>query len=598
MGSAQQRIDALRVAMKAAEVDVYLVPSSDPHQSEYVPDAWQRRAWISGFTGSMGDCAVTQDGAFLWTDSRYWLQGEAELDGDVWTLMRLGADDVPTLPSWLGEVTKGTVVGFDPRLVGLATVRKMSKALAGQGATLKAVDTNLVDAVWTDRPSLPNGPIATWSTEYAGTSAADKLALVRADMTKSRADAVIVTTLDALAWLLNLRGADVAFNPIFIGYAIIRAQDATLYVDPSKVGAEVTEHLAAAGVGTAPYEAVSQGLAELAGRRVWVDEQDASHWVVSQLEAGKCDIIAKRSPLQMHRARKNPTEIAGMRAAHIRDGVAVSRYLHWLTTAWQGGDLDEISASDQLERFRSEGDRFKGLSFDTISGFAGNGAIVHYRATPATAKVIDDSTLYLCDSGGQYLDGTTDITRTLHLGTPTETERAHFTRVLQGHLGLRHAVFPKKTTGTQLDGFARRPLWEAGLNYGHGTGHGVGCYLSVHQGPHRVSPGINSVGLEPGMVLSNEPGLYIAGQYGIRIENLCVVAERAIDNGGAGDFGPFYGLDDLTMAPYCRNLIDVTLLSETERKQVDAYHAQVRETLAPLMEGEARDWMINETAPL
>ncbi len=590
--SSSERVAALRAEMDKADIDYYLVPSSDAHQSEYVPGAWQRRAWLSGFTGSMGDCVVGRDGAWQWADSRYWLQAEAELDGGAWTLMRQGAEGVPKLVDWLGSLPPSSAVGCDPRLLSAGQAERMNRALAGVGGALVEIEANLVDRVWVEQPPLPDAPATAWPDALAGRSVPDKLGDLRAAMSAKGAAALVLTSLDAIAWAFNVRGADVDFNPVVIAYGLVTAEGATLFVAPGKLDAAARDNLAGAGVAVADYDAFGAALAACRGK-VWVDDDHASLWVVGRLEAAGCEVMARMSPVMLAKAIKNPVEQDGMRAAHVRDAVAVCRFLHWLEAAWRGGDLDELGASDQLERFRAEGDRFVGLSFDTISGFGANGAIVHYRATPATAKRVDDSTLYLLDSGGQYLDGTTDITRTVHLGASTAEQREHYTRVLRGHLALRHTRFPRGTTGTHLDAFARAPLWEVGLNYGHGTGHGVGCYLSVHQGPHRVSPRPSAIGLEPGMVLSNEPGLYFAGRYGIRIENLCLVVSADV-----GGDTPFYGLEDLTVVPYCRKLIEPALLSARERAWVDAYHAQVRQALAGRLPGDVAAWLEAQTAPL
>ncbi|PKN58800.1 MAG: aminopeptidase P family protein [Deltaproteobacteria bacterium HGW-Deltaproteobacteria-14] len=592
--SAIDRVTALRAAMRAAGVDIYLVPSSDAHQSEYVPGAWQRRPWISGFTGSMGDCVVGLEGAWQWADSRYWLQAEAELDPEVWTLMKQGYAGVPGLVAWLGKLPAGAVVGYDPRLVGLGQANEIAAAVSAAGGRVVTLDDNLVDQVWTDQPALPLAPVAVWSDAHAGRSVADKLGDIRAALRDANASTLVLSTLDAIAWTFNIRGRDVDFNPVVVAYALVGLDDATLFLEPRKVDTALTTHLATAGVHVAPYDTFGAALGRVsqAGGRVWVDPEYASRWVVDHLEAGGATVLSKMSPVMLLKAVKNTTERDGMRACHVRDAVAVVRFLHWLEGAWRDG-LDEIGASDRLEAFRAEGERFVGLSFDTISGFGANGAIVHYRATPATAKVISDETLYLLDSGAQYLDGTTDITRTVHLGTPTATQREHYTRVLRGHLQLGRARFPRGTTGTALDTLARTPLWEAGLNYGHGTGHGVGCYLSVHQGPHRISPRPNDVGLEPGMITSNEPGLYIAGEYGIRIENLCVVVPA-----GGDEAEPFYAFEDLTVVPYHRDLIEPALLNDVERAQVDAYHARVRSILMDRVPAEVRPWLERETAPL
>ena len=592
--SAIDRVRALRDEMAQHRVDYYVVPSADAHQSEYVPKAWQRRPWLSGFTGSVGDCVIGREGAWQWADSRYWLQAEAELDPAVWTLMRQGDAGVPNLAAWLGGLPAGSVVGFDPRLVGLAASRDMARQVEGAGARVLPIEDNLVDRVWSDRPSLPLDHAAPWPEAFSGQSVAAKLAALRAATGDAGADALVLTTLDAIAWTFNLRGTDVAFNPVVIAYGVVSREPdaATLFIDPRKLDASARAHLAAAGVTAAPYDAFAEHLDTLGGR-VLVDEDHVSAWIVGRLEAAGADVIARRSPVMLMKARKNATEQDGMRAAHLRDAVAMVRFFAWLETAWRGGALDEIAASDRLEAFRAEGERFVGLSFDTISGFASNGAIVHYRASEATSKRIDDSTLYLLDSGAQYLDGTTDITRTVHLGSPTAAQREHYTRVLRGHLQLGRVRFPHGTTGTHLDALARTPLWEAGLNYGHGTGHGVGCYLSVHQGPHRISPHPNDVPLEPGMVVSNEPGLYLAGEYGIRVENLCLVVPAPSASAQA-----FYAFEDLTLVPYCRALIAPELLSPVERDQVDAYHARVRAALTDRVPAEVRPWLERETAPL
>lgn len=598
MGAAQ-RLEMLRTQMIAAGVDFYLVPSSDAHQSEYLPAAWQRRAWLTGFTGSMGSAVVGRGGAWLWADSRYWLQAEAELDSAAWSLMRLGEHDVPTIARFLERQPAGTSVGYDARLSSPAEARELLDAVQAAGGRVVAIDENLVDRVWTDRPALPATPVTVWPEAHAGQSVADKLAAIRGGVTALGGSALVATTLDEIAWIFNLRGADVAFNPVFVAWAIIEASATTLYVNPAKLGPEAAAHLAAASVRVAAYEAFGEGLDALSDQRVIVDKGDANQWIMTRLEHTGARPHMTRSPVQLLRAKKNAVEADGMRRAHVRDAVAVVRFLAWLETGWRapqadGTPLDELGVAARLEAFRREGEHFRGLSFDTIAGFGPNGAIVHYRASPATSRAIGDTTLFLLDSGAQYLDGTTDITRTLHLGTPTDTEREHYTRVLRGHLGLGRTSFPRGTTGTQLDAFARAPLWEVGLNYGHGTGHGVGCYLSVHQGPHRISPALNDVPLEPGMIVSNEPGLYLAGAYGIRIENLVLV----VTTRDATPYGPFFGFEDLTLVPYCRRLIEPSLLNSDEQGQVDAYHARVRATLEPLVPADVVPWLARETAPL
>ena len=594
-GDTAKRLALLRSELSRRGLDFWLVPSSDAHQSEYVPAAWQRRAWLTGFGGSMGSAVVGRDGAWLWADSRYWLQAERELDPTAFTLMRQGQHGVPSIARFLADVSPQRKVGYDPSLHSPAEAKELAEAVTAAGGTLVAVADNLVDAIWADRPALPSTPISVWPTEFSGRAVADKLADIRKGLEQHAADHLVVTTLDEIAWTFDIRGADVDFNPVAIAWAIVSRQGATLFIAPEKVTPEAAAHLAAAGVATAPYAAFDEALGALSGR-VLVDKDQGNQAILDRLAHKGIRYQLVRSPVLGLRAKKNATEIAGMRAAHVRDGVAVSRFLAWLEGSWHG--LTEVSVAPRLEAFRRDNERFRGLSFDTIAGYADHGAIVHYRATEATDQPIGDETLFLLDSGAQYLDGTTDITRTIPLGTPTGEERHHSTLVLKGHLGLRHANFPRGTTGTHVDAFARAPQWREGLNHGHGTGHGVGCYLSVHQGPHRVSPALNDVALEPGMILSNEPGLYLTDRYGIRIENLCVVVPRA--DLSRPDEAPFFGFDDLTMVPYCRKLIDPAHLGAAERAQVDAYHARVRATLLPLLDAhaDARAWLERETAPL
>lgn len=594
------RLAALRAELAADGYDFFLVPSSDAHQSEYLPDAWQRRAWVTGFTGSAGNAVVGRDGAWLWADSRYWLQAERELDPAAVTLMRMGEHDVPSLARFLASVAANRVVAYDPFLHSPAEIKELSDALADTGARLVATSDNLVDRVWRDRPALPDAPVEPWPAQYSGRSTAEKLTALRTDMVRLGVEHVVVTTLDEIAWLYDLRGQDVDFNPVAVAWALVSLDGATLFIDPKKLGPDAHAHLAAANVRDLPYGAFGDALAALSGR-VLVDRDNANQWVVQTLaRAPAARTTLARSPVQLARAKKSSAEADGMRRAHTRDGVAVSRFLTWLDTHWRG--MDEVTAADRLAAYRADNALFRGLSFDTICGYADHGAIVHYRAQPESAHALGDQAILLLDSGAQYLDGTTDITRTIHLGTPTAAEREHYTRVLKGHLALRHQRFPRGTTGTHLDGFARAPLWNVGLNYGHGTGHGVGCYLSVHQGPHRVSPGLNDVALEPGMVLSNEPGLYLAGHYGIRIENLCVVTE-VLPRSEAHPYGPFYELDDLTLVPYCRKLIDPSLLSPTELAWIDGYHARVLDALLPGLAAfpdhdATRAWLLAEAAPL
>lgn len=589
-----ERLEQIRAHMAADGVDFYLVPSSDAHQNEYVPSCWQRRAYVLGFTGSAGDALIEREGTRLWTDSRYWLQAEQQLEAEHCTLMRQGDPGVPNLADWLAENARGATVGVDPRVVSLSAARNLRKKLAAGQGELRSVESNYVDSVWTDAPKIPSAEAHVLDDVHTGRSVADKLAAIRESLGAKDCGWLLLTTLDAIAWTLNLRGRDIAYNPLVISYALIGRDSATLFVDSAKIPADVAAHLSAAGVDVEPYDAFGPAVGQLSGR-VWLDPKTASLWVAELLDASGAERFEEANPVDRAKAVKNDVERAGMRAAHVRDGAALSRFLHWLEGAW-GEGLDELSAAQRLEGLRCEGQYFQGLSFPTISGFAAHGAIVHYGATEESKAKIDDSALYLVDSGAQYLDGTTDVTRTVHLGTPTPEERRHYTLVLRGHLAIRHVRFPRGTNGAQLDPLARRPLWEAGLDYGHGTGHGVGHYLNVHEGPHSISSRGTGVALEPGMIVSNEPGLYLQNRYGIRIENLVVVVEvlSADDTGTV----PFYGFEDLTMVPYCRKLIDTALLERWELEAIDAYHRQVIDALREFVPDGTRSWLERETAPL
>jgi Xaa-Pro aminopeptidase len=578
-----QSLEPLRARMRDAGVDHYLVPSSDDHGNEYVPDCWQRRRFVSGFSGSAGDALIGLEQAWQWADSRYWLQAEKELDAQAVTLVRWGAPGEPTLEEWLERRTRGARVGVDPRVVPLEVARKLEAALAHAGGELVPLDANLVDAVWEARPQRPASAAVPLAERYAGRTCADKLGAIRAELAERGCAAHVLTATDAVAWTFNLRGRDVSYNPILLAYAVIERERARIFLAAEQVGDEARSALAKDGVEVAPYDTLASALGALEGP-VWIDPASASLWVARAIAAA---VVEAESPVPRMKACKNPVELAGMRAAHVRDGLAVVRFLHWLESAWPGG-LDELRAADKLDAFRAEGERFQDLSFPTISGFGPNGAIVHYRVTAESALPIDASAPYLVDSGAQYLDGTTDVTRTVHLGEPRPIERSHYTRVLRGHLALRHTRFPRSANGAQLDAIARRPLWDAGLDYGHTTGHGVGCYLNVHERPPGIGPRVHG-SFEPGMVVSNEPGLYLTGEYGIRIENLVCV----IDAGES-----FLAFEDLTLAPYCRKLIATDELDAAEVAAVDRYHARVYETLAPLLDEEPRRWLERETAPL
>ena len=591
------RLSSLRALMKARGISVYIVPSSDPHQGEYVPTWWRRREAISGFSGSMGTAVISLEAAWLWADSRYWLQAEKELDPAQYTLMKEGAPDMPKFVEWLGGAVKSGALGVDPRVISVKQERDWRSALERTGGRLELVEDNLVDATWTERPAASRNPLRTLGAEFTGEAPEAKLARVQKALRDAGCTSLVVTALDAVAWLFDVRGSDVDFNPVAVANAIVDLDGATLFVDPAKLSDAIRTHLPST-VKLKDYDEFGAGLDALAarGERAWVEPSSCSSWAAGRLVRGGSRLHEKRSPITDFKAAKNATETEGMRRCHVRDGVAMIRFFAWLEQQVRTGHASEIEAAGQLADFRDEGENFQGLSFETISAFAEHGAVVHYRPDEEGHRLIDGSSLYLVDSGAQYLDGTTDITRTIALGEPTKAQREQATRVLKGHVALARAAFPKGTTGSQLDVLARLALWEVGLNYGHGTGHGVGMYLNVHEGPQRIAPprGGEDPALQAGMILSNEPGYYEEGSHGIRIESLVVVVEKP----GFGSKEPFLGFETLTCCPIERKLIDVAMLTAPERKWVDDYHAWCQKTLQPFLDESGRAWLRKATAGL
>ncbi|MBK7974344.1 MAG: aminopeptidase P family protein [Deltaproteobacteria bacterium] len=592
------RVAALREALASRDLAAYLVPTSDAHQNEYVPDCWQRRAWISGFTGSAGLAVVTASAAGLWTDSRYYLQAEHELDAAVYTLFRSQEPDVPAPEDWLcSQLAEGARVGYDPLVLSVEAVERMAPKLAGRGLALVAVEGNLIDALRPEPIVLPSELAFALPPEIAGEDVATKLGRVRERMAKSGAEALVVTTLDAIAWLFNVRGTDIPYNPVVLSYGLVTTNDAGWFVDERKVSSDVRSLLEPT-VSIRPYEALGSALEALgaARKRTWIDAGSASAWVLEKLAGAP--IIRGLSPIAKLKAVKTAAELDGMRRAHVRDGVAMVRFLRWLGEAVAAGGVTEASAGARLDAFRAENERFRGLSFETISAYGPHAAIPHYRVTPESNLALEPRGLYLVDSGGQYLDGTTDITRTVALGPVEDVMRDRFTRVLRGHIELSRLSFPRGSGGHQLELAARLPLWDAGLDYGHGTGHGVGFFLNVHEGPFSISPRATDVPLEPGMISSNEPGYYEAGAYGIRIENLVhVVRDEARSSATSGR--EFYTFENLTVCPIDRTLVDTAQMSEAQLAWLDGYHARVRETLAPLLTDPADGaWLEQATRPI
>ena len=586
------RLALLRERLAADGLAGFIVPRADEHQGEYVPLSGQRLAWLTGFTGSAGAAVVLKDRAAVFVDGRYTLQAGAQVDTNAYEIHHL-IDEPPA--NWLAaSAKKGDVIGYDPWLHTPQEVERLRTGAERAGATLRAVEKNPLDAVWAGRPAAPLAPVFAQPDAFAGESAADKRTRIGKVLADAGAAATVLTMPESIAWLLNIRGGDVPHTPLPLSFAIVKASGTvTLFIDRRKLTPGLDRHLGNAVTIEAP-DRLGAALDTLAHEgRVQVDPATAASWVFDRLGAAGAQIIRAPDPCLLPKACKNRIELDGTRAAHRRDGAAVTRFLAWLAREAPKGKLREIAASDRLEGFRKQGEYFRDLSFPTISGAGSNGAIVHYRSSPETEHELEPGSLYLVDSGAQYVDGTTDITRTVAIGKPSDEMRENFTRVLKGHIALATARFPKGTTGSQLDGFARRALWEVGLDYDHGTGHGVGSYLSVHEGPQRISKAPNAQPLLPGMIISNEPGYYKTGAYGIRIENLVVVQP---DDGAAER--EMMCFETITLAPIDRNLVARDLLDQDEAAWLDAYHARVRETIAPLVDAETGAWLEQATAPI
>ncbi len=586
------RLAALRAQLQAQGLDGFIIPLTDEHMSEYVGAYARRLEWLTGFQGSAGSAAVLPEKAAMFVDGRYTVQVRTQVDGAFYEYR-----SVPSEPmaGWLADnAPAGACIGYDPWLATRSFVQQTSAALAAKGATLVAVETNPVDAIWAGKPRPSDAPAEILGDEFTGQNSADKRAAIAAATARAGANAVILSALDSIAWAFNIRGADVARTPVVRAFALVRDDaTATIFTSPAKITPEVRAHLGA-HVTIEPYEAFGPALEALTGT-VLLDPAWCVAAIFEALGRGKARIVEGRDPCILPKAAKNPTEQDGMRAAHVRDGAAMAKFLHSIDT---NPPLDELDAERRLEGFRRESNLLKDLSFDSISAIGPNAALPHYRSEAVTNRPFAGEICYLIDSGGQYPDGTTDITRTVSIGTPTPELKDRFTRVLKGHIALATARFPRGTRGGQLDILARQFLWVAGLDYAHGTGHGVGHFLGVHEGPQRIASAPGAQGTDevllPGMVLSNEPGFYKPGAYGIRIENLVIVVEDSRD----GDEQPMLAFETITMAPIDKRLVEPTLLSPAEIDWVDSYHARVRDALEPQLHGAARDWLLAATSPL
>jgi len=589
--SIDDRLAALRKEMAAQGLAGFVVPRADEHQGEYVPKRAERLAWISNFTGSAGLAIVLRDKAAIFVDGRYTIQVREQVDAKLFEIRHV-TNEPPE--AWLAaNLKQGDILGFDPWLITADAAQRYREAARKAGAELKAVETNPLDAAWAGQPPAPIAPVWPQDLAHAGMSAADKRQLIAAKLKEKGQDAAVISAPDSLAWLLNIRGGDVPRTPFALGYAVIDKEGKVdLFMDPRKLTAAARTHLGNE-VAVAEPGAFLPALDALgkSGAAVAVDAMTAGVAIFDRLKAAGAKPQVGEDPCALPKACKNPVEVDGARAAHRRDGAAVARFLRWLSIEAPKGGLDEIKAADKLAEFRRGNEMFRDFSFDSISAAGPNGAICHYKVTPESNRPIPVNSLFLIDSGGQYLDGTTDITRTIAVGNVTAEMKDRFTRVLKGHIALATTRFPKGTTGSALDAIARRPLWEAGLDYDHGTGHGVGSYLSVHEGPQRISKMPNRVALEVGMIISNEPGYYKDGEYGIRIENLVTV----IPDHERPDWLAF---ETLTLAPIDLDAIDRSLLSAAEVAWLNAYHARVRETLTPLVDKDTAKWLQDVTRPI
>ncbi len=574
------RLESLRNELARRELDGFIVPRADEHLGEYVPGNAERLAWLTGFTGSAGLAVVLSDRAAVFSDGRYVLQLAAQTDGAQWERRHI-IDEPP--PAWLAIHAKGKRIGYDPLLIGEEGLQRFVDA----GLTMVATETNPLDAVWPDRPAAPMAAATPHPLAVAGRTSEAKREEIATALRTAGQDAAIITDPASIAWLLNIRGTDVDYNPVALGFAVIHADaGCELFMAPAKIPPATRDWLGNA-VSVQDRAGMPAALASLKGKRVRVDAAGSPAWFAQTLRTAGATVIAGQDPCLLPKACKNPVEQQGMRDAHHRDAVAVCRYLHWLETA--AGHETEMSAAAQLLAFRAQQPGFRGESFPAISGAGENGAIIHYRVTEETNRPLNPNEAYLCDSGAQYADGTTDITRTIWTGpdTPPAELRDRFTRVLKGHIALATMVFPKGVAGPHLDSFARAALWQVGLDYDHGTGHGVGAYLSVHEGPVSISRAGKLIPIEPGMILSNEPGYYLPGAYGIRLENLLLAQPADLPNARK----PFLRFETLTWAPFDRRLIDTTLLTAADRAWLDAYHAEVEHLVGPHLTGADKAWL-------
>ena len=579
-----QRIEALREVMKREHLAAFIFPSTDPHQGEYVPDHWKGREFISGFNGSAGTAVVTLTSAALWTDSRYFIAAEEQLRGTEFQLMKLKMPGTPTIADWIGkECGAGTEVAVDGMVNSASFVKELIADLRQQGGITLRTNLDPLAQIWKDRPAIPENPVEIYPMKYAGDSCREKIARIRKGLREKHADGMLMSALDDIAWTLNLRGTDVHCNPVFVSYLLISSRDVTLYINKVKLTPEVEAYLKAEGVGVAAYEDVAKGLKDYFEYNILLDPDEVNYTLYKQVS---CEIVEAESPVKRMKTIKNPTEIAGFKSAMLKDGIAMVKFLRWLKPAVEAGGQTEITVSDKLESLRAEQPLYRDISFDTIAGYQAHGAIVHYEATPDTDVPLKPEGFLLLDSGTQYLDGTTDITRTIALGPLTEEQKRVYTLVLKGHIQIELCKFPSGASGTQLDILAREAMWREGLNFMHGTGHGVGTYLNAHEGPHQIRMEYKPAPFVAGMTVTDEPGIYLEGKFGVRIENTLLVTPYK-----ETQFGQFLQFESLTLCPIDTTPIVKELLLQEEIDWLNQYHQNVLATLSPHLDDEEKEWL-------
>ena len=586
----KERLALLRQELQRERLSAYIFPTADPHQSEYTADHWKGREWISGFNGSAGTAVVTLTSAALWTDSRYFIAAAEQLEGTEFQLMKLKVDGTPTIAEWLGkELADATdkSVGIDGMTASIATVEELIGDLRQQGGLMLQTNFDVLARIWNNRPSIPLNPIEIQPLALTGEDAQSKLTRIRKALREQHADGMLMAQLDDIAWTLNLRGSDVHCNPVFVSYLLIASQRVTLYINKEKVTADVQRYLADNGIEVAPYEDVAKGLRDYFEYNILLDPDEVNYTL---MKAVKREVVRGTSPVPLMKAVKTEAEQEGFRKAMVRDGIAMVRFLKWLE---ENPQQTEVSVADKLETLRSEQPLYKGLSFDTIAGYEAHGAIVHYEATAETDVPLEQKGFLLLDSGAQYQDGTTDITRTIAMGPLTDEQKKVYTLVLKGHIDLQMLRFPDGATGTQLDAIARQPLWQHGLNFLHGTGHGVGSYLNVHEGPHQIRMEWKPAKLRAGMTVTDEPGIYLEGRFGVRIENTLLVVPA-----GETECGKFLGFETLTLCLIDVKPIIVEMLTADERQWLNDYHAMVFNRLKNSLNGEEKAWLAVATAPI